>query len=221
MKPIAWISVDKNGEPVKWCKPGFLDPEQWANPTADSDACDTMSPELAPHKTIPLYALASLPPEHEPAALPEIRVGEITHDGKRPQLWFKGKPVFGVEDYDAATDAHIADFCKTVGQLRAEAERLRERLDDCGKMLRAEHDCHMEAHAECERLRVRAESAEAALRERNEDARVIADTLEAIDNRCMAADGPVTPTLQEATASELRKIYTAAKRIDAARKEKK
>ena len=34
-----------------------------------------------------------------------------------------------------------------------------------------------------------------------------------IDNRCMAADGPVTPTLSEATADELRKLYLFADRI--------
>jgi hypothetical protein len=39
------------------------------------------------------------------------------------------------------------------------------------------------------------------------------ELLEAIDNRCMAADGPVTPTLSEATADELRKLYLFADRI--------
>ena len=39
------------------------------------------------------------------------------------------------------------------------------------------------------------------------------ELLEAIDNRCMAADGPVTPTLSEATADELRKLYVFADRI--------
>lgn len=41
----------------------------------------------------------------------------------------------------------------------------------------------------------------------------ICDILEIVDNRCMAADGPVTPTLQEITAEELRRLYKAANRI--------
>lgn len=45
------------------------------------------------------------------------------------------------------------------------------------------------------------------------DASVIRRTLEAIDNRCMAADGPVGETLEEAHPEELRRIYQAAKRI--------
>lgn len=45
------------------------------------------------------------------------------------------------------------------------------------------------------------------------DAGVIARTLEAIDDRAICADGPVTPTLREATYPELRRIYRAAKRI--------
>lgn len=44
-------------------------------------------------------------------------------------------------------------------------------------------------------------------------AAIIVDTLDAIDNRCMAADGPVTPTLLEATTQELRAIYIAANKI--------
>lgn len=46
------------------------------------------------------------------------------------------------------------------------------------------------------------------------DAQVIARTIESIDHRCLAADGPVTPTLEEATAAELRRIYQACKRIE-------
>lgn len=45
------------------------------------------------------------------------------------------------------------------------------------------------------------------------DASIIARTIDKIDTRCMAADGPVTPTMQEATSVELRRIYQAAKRI--------
>jgi hypothetical protein len=39
------------------------------------------------------------------------------------------------------------------------------------------------------------------------------ELLEAIDTRCMAADGPVTPTLSEATADELRRLYLFADRM--------
>lgn len=33
--------------------------------------------------------------------------------------------------------------------------------------------------------------------------------IESVENRCMAADGPVTPTRQEITDAELRDIYEA------------
>jgi len=39
------------------------------------------------------------------------------------------------------------------------------------------------------------------------------ELLEAIDQRCAAADGPVTPTIQEATTDELRRLYLFADRI--------
>ena len=39
----------------------------------------------------------------------------------------------------------------------------------------------------------------------------IAEIIEAVDNRCMAADGPVTPTLQEMTQTELSAIYAIAR----------
>lgn len=45
------------------------------------------------------------------------------------------------------------------------------------------------------------------------DVGIICRTLEAIDDRAICADGPVTPTLREATHEELRRIYSAAKRI--------
>lgn len=34
--------------------------------------------------------------------------------------------------------------------------------------------------------------------------------IETVDNRCMAADGPVTPTLEEITVDEMRAIYALA-----------
>jgi len=40
--------------------------------------------------------------------------------------------------------------------------------------------------------------------------RAIADLLEAVDYRCMAADGPVTPTRLEITNAEMRDIYRIA-----------
>lgn len=45
------------------------------------------------------------------------------------------------------------------------------------------------------------------------DADRFCELLESIDNRCMASDGPVTPTLTEATADELRRLYVFADRI--------
>jgi hypothetical protein len=38
----------------------------------------------------------------------------------------------------------------------------------------------------------------------------IAGIIEHVDNRCMAADGPVTPTLQEMTQAEMSMIYKLA-----------
>lgn len=35
--------------------------------------------------------------------------------------------------------------------------------------------------------------------------------IEAVDNRCAAADGPVTPTLKEMTQKEISTIYALAK----------
>jgi len=40
-----------------------------------------------------------------------------------------------------------------------------------------------------------------------------ADILDRIDNRCMAADGPVTPTLAEASTFELQALYRLATKI--------
>lgn len=45
------------------------------------------------------------------------------------------------------------------------------------------------------------------------EGRNIVHVLEAINGRAIAADGPVTPTMQEATDRELRLIYKAAKKI--------
>lgn len=39
----------------------------------------------------------------------------------------------------------------------------------------------------------------------------IAAIIEAVDNRCMAADGPVTPTLKEMTQAEISEVYALAK----------
>ena len=36
----------------------------------------------------------------------------------------------------------------------------------------------------------------------------IADVIEGVERRCLAADGPVTPTTQEITEDELRQIWT-------------
>lgn len=38
----------------------------------------------------------------------------------------------------------------------------------------------------------------------------IAAIIEAVDSRCMAADGPVTPTLQEMRQDEISEIYALA-----------
>lgn len=46
----------------------------------------------------------------------------------------------------------------------------------------------------------------------------IAQILEWVDNRCMAADGPVTLTKDEITTEELRRIYQLAKGRKVSRK---
>jgi len=38
----------------------------------------------------------------------------------------------------------------------------------------------------------------------------IAEIIEAVDNRCMAVDGSVTPTLKEMTQKEISEIYALA-----------
>jgi hypothetical protein len=38
----------------------------------------------------------------------------------------------------------------------------------------------------------------------------IAEIIERVDNRCMAVDGPVTPTLQEMSQDEISEIYLLA-----------
>lgn len=43
---------------------------------------------------------------------------------------------------------------------------------------------------------------------------LIAQILEDVDQRCMAADGPVTETRHEITGNELRKIYQLATQQD-------
>lgn len=42
----------------------------------------------------------------------------------------------------------------------------------------------------------------------------IASIIESVDNRCMAADGPVTPTLQEMTQDEISRIYALSRGMD-------
>ncbi len=39
----------------------------------------------------------------------------------------------------------------------------------------------------------------------------IAEIIEAVDQRCMAADGPVTPTLREMQQREISRIYELAR----------
>jgi len=50
-------------------------------------------------------------------------------------------------------------------------------------------------------------------RERELEARLkaIAEIIEAVENRCLAVDGPVRPTLEEMRPTEMVKIYKLAK----------
>lgn len=49
--------------------------------------------------------------------------------------------------------------------------------------------------------------------------RLFIDTIHSVENRCMAADGPVTKTCDEITDDELRAVYDAAKAVVRASKE--
>lgn len=53
------------------------------------------------------------------------------------------------------------------------------------------------------------------VRERNlrRNARTIMRLVDRVETRCLAADGPVTPTLQEMTEAELRQLWAAARSI--------
>lgn len=46
-----------------------------------------------------------------------------------------------------------------------------------------------------------------------EFAQFFIDTIERVENRCMAADGPVTKTCDEITDEELRALYVAAQQV--------
>lgn len=50
-----------------------------------------------------------------------------------------------------------------------------------------------------------------AAHEKGDRLDAIALIIEDVDNRCMAVDGPVTPTLQEMTQDEMSEIYKLAK----------
>ena len=60
----------------------------------------------------------------------------------------------------------------------------------------------------CAELHVLEQERDLAERRLNE----IRDIIEAVDNRCMAADGPVTPTLKEMRQEEISHIYELANR---------
>jgi hypothetical protein len=47
----------------------------------------------------------------------------------------------------------------------------------------------------------------------HEFAQMFIDTIHSVEQRCMAADGPVTPTCKEITDDELRKLYAAAQQV--------
>lgn len=42
---------------------------------------------------------------------------------------------------------------------------------------------------------------------------IICNVVDMVEQRCLAADGPVTPTLQEITEGEMRRIWKAANAI--------
>lgn len=48
-------------------------------------------------------------------------------------------------------------------------------------------------------------------REIAKQAGVVVEVLETVDNRALATDGPVTPTIEEIRGDEFRKLYVAAK----------
>lgn len=50
-------------------------------------------------------------------------------------------------------------------------------------------------------------------KQRGRRLKAIAEIIENVDNRCMMDEGPVTPTLEEMTQSEMSAIYRLAKGI--------
>lgn len=83
-------------------------------------------------------------------------------------------------------------------------------------------ECECGPIEHCPYLRAKLDVAQARVRELEMDSSHldaaekqlagIVDIILAVENRCLAADGPVTPTLQEMTAQELQAIYRLAKR---------
>lgn len=51
------------------------------------------------------------------SSTPRIKIGEIRHDGPHPQLWFDGKPIFGLEDWEGPGNDHIREFSEYVAKL--------------------------------------------------------------------------------------------------------
>lgn len=51
-----------------------------------------------------------------------IRIGTVTHDGKRPQIWYNDKPIFGPDDWDEA-ETTIVDFCAAI---RSDTQKIAE-----------------------------------------------------------------------------------------------
>lgn len=83
----------------------------------------------------------------------------------------------------------------TDAETRAELERIEECLGFDPECLCAED------HKQTLRL----------LAQKHRALREIREIIEAVDNRCMAADGPVNQTLREMTPWEIKKIYQLAK----------
>lgn len=67
-------------------------------------------------------------------------------------------------------------------------------------------------HALTNYYRGKAEDAEAEVARLREAAQAAMNVIEMVENRCMAADGPVTPTCDEITDDELREIYHGLRR---------
>lgn len=99
--------------------------------------------------------------------------------------------------------SHLRDMANVLRELLAERDRLRGRVEIVTADL-------LSANAKRDALFEALEDTSDALAMRDARLTAIKEIIEGIENRCMAADGPVTNTRDEMTDVELQRIYRLA-----------